>query len=156
MAFLCVSSASVRHVEESVKDIGNSFNYFVITPDGQYKMMYLSRNLKEQIVVDEKEYIRYDWGGENDSWVDSMVILRQDGKKCFCFDTKTNTEHLMFDFGLQKGDFFFDDFDNTEYEVTDVRDTIIHGESRLLIELRGQDGKSDIWLEREGLSIRAS
>lgn len=150
MASLCVSSASVRHAEESAKEFGNTFYYFVITPDGQYKLMHLWHYGQEQVIVNGKEYKRYDWSGENESTVDSMVILRQDGKKCFCYDTKTNTEHLMFDFGLQKGDTYFNDFDNTEYEVTDVRDTIIRGESRLLIELCGQGGKGDIWVERTG------
>ena len=133
-----------------MKDISRYFSYFMVTPESQYETMNLWYQRKKYVAVDGKEYLQYGGYFREDSIVDAMVLLRQEEAKCFCYDTNTNTEHLLFDFGLQKGDSYNDDLNNTEYEVTDVRDTIVNNESLYLIELLSQEGKHDIWVEGIG------
>ena len=136
--------------EEPIKEMGRYFTYFIITPKGEYETMNLWYQRKKDILVGEKEYLQYGGFFEDGGIIDSMVMLRQQGMKCFCYDTKRNTEYVMFDFGLQKGDIYFDDLNDAVYEVTDVRDSIIDDDNLCLIELMSQDGKHDIWLEGIG------
>ncbi len=133
--------------EGPIKDISRYFSYFIVTPESQYETMNLWYQRKKYVAADGKEYLQYGGYFREDSIVDAMVLLRQEEAKCFCYDTNTDTEHLLFDLGLQKGDSYYDDFNNIEYEVTDVRDTIVNNESLCLIELMSQDGRHDIWLE---------
>ena len=133
-----------------MKDISRYFSYFVVTPESHHETMNLWYQWKKYVATDGKEYLQYGGYFGEDSIVDAMVLLRQEEAKCFCYDTNTNTEHLLFDFGLQKGDSYYDDLNNTEYEVTDVRDTIVNNESLCLIKLMSQDGRYDIWLEGIG------
>ena len=136
--------------EEPIKEMGRYFTYFIITPKGEYETMNLWYQRKKDILVGGKEYLQYGGFFEDGGIIDSMVMLRQQGMKCFCYDTKRNTEYVMFDFGLQKGDIYFDDLNDAVYEVTDVRDSIIDDDNLCLIELMSQDGKHDIWLEGIG------
>lgn len=132
-----------------MKDIMNYSTYFTITQEHQYVTLYIEpwwRSVKKN----EKEYTMFSGNFKGINYVDTLMLLRQDEAKCYFYDTKTGTEHLLFDFSLQKGDVYNDDFNNIEYEVTDVRDSIIGNESLRLIELISQEGKHDIWLEGIG------
>ena len=132
-----------------MKDIMNYSTYFTITQEHQYVTLYVEPRW-QSVIKNEKEYTMFSGNFEDINYVDTLMLLRQDETKCFSYDIKTGTEHLLFDFGLQKGDMYNDDFNNIEYEVTDVRDSIIGNEKLHLIELNSQEGQRDIWLEGIG------
>ncbi len=123
--------------------------YFIITPEGQYSTLYVEPQW-EKVARNEKEYTRFSGNYDDLNYVDTLLLLRQVQKKVFSYDTKTDTEHLLFDFGLRKGETYYDDINNQEYEVTDVRDSVVAGESLLLLELMSRDGRHDVWLEGIG------
>jgi len=129
----------------------SSHVYFVITQEGQYATLGVVPSTL--LSVDEKEYMNYMGvilGDEERLLVDSLLMLRKDGTKYLCYDSKTHSEHLLFDFGLKKGDTFTNDFDGTTYKVTDVRDSLVNDEKLCLVELLSQEGKQDVWLEGVG------
>ena len=128
----------------------NHYTYLVVSPEGQCKTLYL--NSYNEVVVNGNKYWSYTGFYEGGSGMDNMVLLRQEGEKYFCYDTEHEVEHLMFDFGLQKGNTFTDRFSGIEYEVTDVRDTIANDVTLKLIELQSSDDndKHDIWMEDVG------
>ena len=138
-------SAGAYEIETS------SHIYFVITPEGQYVMLGIVPSTVSSL--NEKEYINYSGtilGDEEWSKVGSLLQLRKDGTQYFCYDSKTGSEHVLFDYGLKKGSVFADDFEDTIYEVTDVRDTLINDENLRLIELLSHNGKHDVWIEGIG------
>ena len=147
---IAIVDGSAHSTEGPIKEISRYFTYFVITPEGEYETISLWFQRQKYVGKDGKEYLQYARYFGNGDAIDSFVVLRQDGTKCFCLDTKSNMEHLMFDFGLDRGDTYFDDLNNIKYVVTDVRDTVVGDESLRLIELEGQGGKHDIWLEGVG------
>ena len=122
--------------------------YFVITPEGQYATLYVEPY--QEVMINEHRYRLYSGYFENIKYVDSLFLLRQDETKYFYYDIKEESEHLLFDFGLEKGDTYTDSFSGEEYEVTDVRDTLVSDRSQRLIELQSQGGKHDIWMEGIG------
>lgn len=126
------------------------YTYFIITPKGEYQTLYFAPH--KEVKINEKYYISYSGFFDTDSLVEDMFFIRKDELKYFCYDKKCQTEHLLFDFNLQKGDTYTDDFSNITYEVTDVRDTIINTRTLKLIELQGRDsdGKHDVWIENVG------
>ena len=129
----------------------SSHIYFIITPEGQYVTLGIAPD--GVFSVNDKEYTKYlgtILGDEEWLYVDSILQFRKDGTRCFCYDRKTDSEHLLFDFSLKKGDRFIDDFNETNYEVTDVRDTLVNNESLRLIELQDANGNHDIWMEGIG------
>ena len=131
-------------------DEGNIYTYFVTNPDGQYETLFL--NYDRNVDVNGKNYQQYVGSYLDRTYADSIILLRREGKKYFCHDTQTSEEHLLFDFGLQKGDIFTDDFSGTVYDVVDVRDSLINDSLHRLIEIRDCEGtgKHDIWLEDVG------
>lgn len=128
----------------------SSYTYFAINPDGKYKTLYLVPY--NEVKCGEKNYISYTGVLGTDVSVNDMVIIRTEGTKYFCYDSKDQTEHLLFDFGLQKGSTYINDFSNISYEVTDVRDTIVNSKNSKLIELQSIEDKSkrDTWIEGVG------
>ena len=134
-----------------VSAIGRSvYTYFIITPEGEYKTLFIQAY--NEVVINEKKYMSYSGFYEGEAALDNEVLLRQDGEKYFCYDVAHEIEHLMFDFGLQKGNTFTDGFSGIKYDVIDVRDTIANDVTRKLIELQSCDGedKHDIWMEEVG------
>ena len=133
-----------------VSAIGGVYTYIIITPEGENKTLYLEAY--NEVVVNENKYISYSGFYEGGGSLDNEVLLRQDGDKYFCYDAEHETEHLMFDFGLQKGNTFTDGFNGIVYEVIDVRDTIANDVTQKLIELQSCDGngKRDVWMEEVG------
>ena len=126
------------------------YTFFIITPNEEYITINLIQG--NEVKVNEKEYASYSGFIDNGGIIDDMVLVRIEGTKYFCYDSKTQTEHLMFDFSLKKGDTYIDDFRNITYKVTDVRDTIANSKTRKLIELQsiGYDEKHDVWMEDVG------
>lgn len=143
MFFFCIGIRALA-VEIS------SYTYCIISPDGQYKTLYLVPY--NEVKFDEKKYISYAGIFDEGIRVNDMVLLRTEGTKYFCYDLKTQKEHLMFDFGLQKGNTYTNDFSNMTYEVTDVRDTVANSKIYKLIELQsnGNESKRDTWIEGIG------
>ena len=88
-------------------DEGIIYTYFVTTPDGQYETLFL--NYDRNVEVDGKNYQQYVGSYLDRSYADP-VLLRREEKKYFYYDSRTSEEHLLFDFDLQKGDTFTDDF----------------------------------------------
>ena len=125
--------------------------YFVITPEGQSETLGIVP--EGTFSVEDNEYTNYMGvilGNEGWLYVDSILQLRTDGTKYFCYDRMTDSEHILFDYSLKKGEAFTDDFNKTIYEVTDVRDTLVNNESLRLIELKNSNGKRDVWMEGVG------
>ena len=109
-------------------------------------------NYDRNIEVDGKNYQKYVGSYIDRTYADSLVLLRKEDKKYFYYDSQTSEEHLLFDFSLQKGDTFTDDFSGTVYNVVDVRDSLVNDSLRCLIEIRDPEGagKHDIWMEDVG------
>ena len=152
LSFILIASLNVSAeaaTEEPLKDISLSYTFVLNSPDSQFSTLNLWAQ-RWMITLDGKEYLPYDGYYENDNIVDSMFLLRKDGMKYFCYDSNTSKEQLLFDFSLQKGSTYTDDYNNMVYDVTEVRDSIIGDESLRLIELVDQNGKHDIWLEGIG------
>lgn len=132
---------------------GNMLTYFITTHEGKNMTLYITP--RPEITIQGKAYMSfsgYFTNNTEENYVENLILLRRDGAQYFCYDSKTESEHLVFDFGLQKGDSYIDDFNNIEYEVTDVRDTLLYDQSLQLIELqsKGGEGKRDIWVESIG------
>ena len=127
-------------------EVGNGSSYCVVTQDGQCHVLELWS--QRSVSFNGKVYIPYTGVFDDGSHVDNIIFLRQDGMKFFLYETEEETEHLMFDFGLQKGDMFTDSFSGSTYEVEDIRDTIINEYSRQLIELHSLNNESlhDVWM----------
>ena len=142
LLFFC--SLTVFAVDVSI------YTYFIITPEGEYQTLYFAPH--KEVKINENDYVSYFGFFDQSNLVEDMFFIRKDGMKYFCFDKKSQAEHLLFDFNLQKGNTFTDDFSNITYEVTDVRDTIVNAKRLKLIELNGKDndGKHDVWMEDVG------
>jgi hypothetical protein len=135
--------------EEKAEDLyDNIYTYFVVTPD-EYKTLYVGPGMNK--MVDGKNYMPFYSEYFAFPLVED-VMLRQDGMKFFCYDPNTKEEHLMFDFGIKKGNIFTDEFNGIDYKVTDIRDTIVSKKELRLIELRsmGDVYKHNIWMEGVG------
>ena len=128
------------------QELGNGCNFCVVTQDGKCQALELWS--QKSVSYNGKTYTPYTAFLDDGSHIENLVFLRQDGKKVFAYDTNTESEHLMFDFGLQKGDMFSDGYSATSFEVKDIRDTIINKNSHQLIELQGLDDESvhNIWI----------
>ena len=129
---------------------GNIYTFFVTTTEGGHETVFL--NYDRNIEVDGKNYQKYVGSYIDRTYADSLVLLRKEDKKYFYYDSQTSEEHLLFDFSLQKGDTFTDDFSGTVYNVVDVRDSLVNDSLRCLIEIRDPEGagKHDIWMEDVG------
>lgn len=155
VSFFLVLLTSVYALAQTVTEgaiggINKYYTYFVVTPEGEYKTMYIWA--QSEVTLNGESYRLYTGKYEDGTHVDSVVFIRQEGLKFFCYDTKNATKHLLFDFGLQKGDVHTDNFLGLKYKVTDVRDTIVNKKNLRLIELQDEDnkGKRDIWVESIG------
>ena len=128
----------------------NVYTYFIITPNGEYLTLYLEPY--KDVTIEENDYVSYSGVFDMDSLVEDMFYIRQDGMKYLCYDKKNQTEYLLFDFNLQKGDTYTNNFSDITYVVTDVRDTIVNTKTLKLIELQDKDGdaRHDVWMEDVG------
>ena len=104
-------------------DKGSIYTYFVTTPNGQDETLFL--NYDRNVEVGGKNYQQYVGSYLDRSYADP-VLLRREEKKYFYYDSRTSEEHLLFDFDLQKGDAFTDDFSGIVYDVVDVRDSLVN------------------------------
>lgn len=146
LLFLCNAIGFAK--EDSNVAANFQGTYFVVTPEGLYETLYIEPH--QDVMLGGQRYWRYSAYFEGNKYEESFLLLRQDGTKFFCYDTGTNSEHLLFDFGLEQGDTFADTFNGEEYRVTDVRDTLANNRSLRLIELRNEEGKRDVWMEGIG------
>ena len=131
-------------------DEGNIYTYFVTTPNNQTETLFL--NYDRNVEMDGKNYQQYVASNLYRTYADSLVLLRKEDSKYFYYDSRTSEEKMLFDFSLQKGDTFTDDFSGTVYNVVDVRDSLVNDSLCRLIEIRDCEGtgKHDIWMEDVG------
>ena len=151
LILMCIVQALLLSKSTSLRaDVWESYIYYVPNPDSKNETLYLYSN--GLVTMSGNEYINYLGAYPSGEINDSILLLRKDEKKFFCYDDNTSCEHLLFDFGLHKGDTFENWLTDSKYEVIDVRDTLLCDSSLCMIELRGveDNSKHDIWIDGIG------
>ena len=102
--------------------------------------------------INDVQYMRFSIFDVSSGSMEATLLYRQEGDRIYYMDTEEKKEYLLFDFSLQKGDFFNDPFDATRYQVVDIRDTVMAGNSYVLMEMQdtANPSRCDLWLKGLG------